>query len=472
MPETSPRSRREVAGLCVKLKAGTVRVMKSVAHRFPFRFHASSVALVCVVFFSSAAAQPAVEWGPPIEVASGGGERGPWRQNQSQFHYVDDPSVALVDGAAAVVWVDNTRKEVLFQRFEPDGRPALSEPTNVSRSAKVFSWLPRVAVDPRRPQHVHVLWQEIVFSGGSHGGETFYARSTDGGQTFGRPLNLSNSREGDGKGRITESVWHNGSHDLVLDPRGVLFATWTDYEGTLWFTHSVSGGANFASPRRIAGNPAMPARAPSLAVAPDGTVLLAWSVGENPRGDIHVSRSRNRGESFDRPTLVAPGRGFADAPKLAVDPHGVVHLAYAESADGPEGMPQVFYAQSIDGGLTFRESRALANPHPVGSVGAGFPAISANGSGVVCVVWELFAKDDAAPRGLGYSISHDGGGTFSWPDVVPASADPNGINGSLQGLLMRKLALDRTGTVVVANSSFAEGQGSRVWLMRGRIDSR
>src|SRR5690606_13862458 len=47
----------------------------------------------------------AVAWQPPIELAEGGGSRGPWQQNDSDFDYVDDPSVALAaDGSAAVVW--------------------------------------------------------------------------------------------------------------------------------------------------------------------------------------------------------------------------------------------------------------------------------------------------------------------------------------------------------------------------------
>ena len=30
-----------------------------------------------------------------IEIASGGAFRGPWRMNESEFHYVDDPTVAI-----------------------------------------------------------------------------------------------------------------------------------------------------------------------------------------------------------------------------------------------------------------------------------------------------------------------------------------------------------------------------------------
>src|SRR5918912_96157 len=52
---------------------------------------------------------------------------------------------------------------------------------NVSRSPHTFSWLPRIAVSSADPRRVLVLWQEIIFSGGSHGGDILLARSENGG---------------------------------------------------------------------------------------------------------------------------------------------------------------------------------------------------------------------------------------------------------------------------------------------------
>ncbi len=71
------------------------------------------------------------------------------------------------------------------------GKAALHHgaPVNISRSPRVISWLPRLAVSPTELDEVFILWQEIVFSGGSHGGEIFFARSFDGGASFSEPLN-------------------------------------------------------------------------------------------------------------------------------------------------------------------------------------------------------------------------------------------------------------------------------------------
>jgi hypothetical protein len=288
------------------------------------------------------AASATIRWDAPVEVARGGGTRGEWRQNNSDYDYVDDTTVALApDGDAIVAWVDQRRKEVLVQRFAPDGTPR-SAPLRVSRSPSVFSWLPRLATAGR---DVHVLWQEIIFSGGSHGGETFIASSRDDGATFETPINLSRSRSGDGKGRITREVWHNGSLALAVTERGDVYAAWTEFDGPLWLSRSHDRGATFTRPQRIV--EPQPARAPALAAAGD-IVYLAWSVGEDAAADLRLAVSMDRGATVQVPGIVSRTIGHSDAPKLALDSMGTLHLAWSESTGGPFGRSHVRYMRSTD----------------------------------------------------------------------------------------------------------------------------
>jgi hypothetical protein len=410
---------------------------------------------------AAAAAAGGIAWQDPIEVASGRGVRGPWQQNESNYDYVDDPSVAVGEqGAIGVVWVDQGRKDVFFRRYSPRGGPA-GEPVDVSRSPGTFSWLPRVVFAPGNPRLVFVLWQEIIFSGGSHGGDILFARSADGGATFSAPVNLSRSRAGDGKGRINRDVWHNGSLDLAAGADGALYAAWTEYEGTLWVARSRDAGASFEPPVRIA-EPGGPARAPSLAVAPDATVFLAWTIGEKAAADIRLAKSADRGASWSAPHVVERTRAYSDAPKIALDRSGTVHMVYAESAGGPFDRYAVRYARSADGGRSFEPSRAIS------SVNAAFPSLALDGKGSVYVTWELFHEARHRPRGLGFALSRDGGASFGSPGLIPGSADkPGHWNGSFQGLLMKKLAVGRDGAIAVVNSSLRDGDRSRVWLIRG-----
>ena len=89
---------------------------------------------------------PPVTWAEPVEVAAGDAHRGPWRMNDSEFHFVDDPTVAIDnDGGVAVAWANQREQDIYFQRYSPAGEPVLAEPVNISRSGGI--------APPRRCAH-------------------------------------------------------------------------------------------------------------------------------------------------------------------------------------------------------------------------------------------------------------------------------------------------------------------------------
>lgn len=437
------------------------------------------VAAACGLLLTMGERLPAADqaagltWEKTILVASGNAYRGPWRMNESVFDFVDDPTVAMMpDGDIAVAWVDHARKDVLFRRYGPNGHERWSGPVNVSRTPEIFSWLPRLAVKPGEPGELYALWQEIVFSGGTHGGEIFFARSSDGGRSFGAPRNLSRTRAGAGKGRLTRNYWHNGSLDLAIGPQGTLYAAWTEYEGPLRVARSTDGGQSFGEPHRVAGGPGrLPARGPTLAVGADGTVHLAWTVGGDVDADIRYARSDDGAVTFSRPRRIAPADGHADAPKLALDADGTLHLVYAYSASGPLGRYEVRYTRMRGGDRAFEPPRTLSAPLPEGFVGAAFPYLATAGDGRLYVACELFRQESGRhPRGLALMRSNDGGDTFTAPAVIPGTADPAaGFSGSQQGLLMRKLDAGRAGELAVVNSTFKAGEASRIRLYRAHV---
>jgi hypothetical protein len=391
----------------------------------------------------AALALASLMWLGSTDIAAGPAERGPWQQNESHYRYVDDPTVAIdARGRVAFAWVDQATKDVYFGKQ--------GEAVNVSRSPQTFSWLPRVAIGADGV--IHVLWQEIIFSGGSHGGDILFARSQDGGATFSAPLNLSDSTAGDGKGRIDKDRWHNGSLDLALGADGTVYAAWTEYEGALWLRRSLDGGKSFSGKLRL--RDAKPARAPALAVH-GNTVYLAWTVGDDPSADIRVARSDDGGRSFAAPAIVERTKAYSDAPKLAVDARGTLHIVYADGK-------RILYSRSADHGRSFERPRDISGGD------AGFPALDIDAKGNLYVLWERFTEHPRLARGLALAVSTDAGRTFTAPVLVPQSAD-GGWNGSSRGLLMRKLAVGRDGEIAIVNSSFRDKERSRVWLIRGRL---
>jgi hypothetical protein len=403
----------------------------------------------------------AIHWGPPVELAKGGGERGPWQQNNSRYDFVDDPSVALMaNGDAAVVWVDQARKDVFWQIVAPDGSKRLAAPINISRTPGEFSWLPRIALSPRDPSHVYVLWQEIVFSGGPHGGEIFFARSLDGGHTFEPAQNLTTSIEGEGKGRLNAEAWHNGSLDIIVGADDVIYTAWTNYEGTLTMRRSRDAGRTFDANVVVAKGGKIPARAPSLAVG-NGTIYVAWTIGETDNADIHLASSRD-GVTFSAPMIVEHARGYSDAPKLAVDAAGTVHLAFARTKGGPFDRAEVRYTRSRDG-KNFEPTRVIS-PALASGIAGSFPSLAVDGRRVF-VTWDNTPRGADQPHGVGIAYSFDGGASFSKPALLENSSD-RGPNGGFEGRLNRKLAV-RGDSIVVVNSAKRAGESSRVWMLRG-----
>jgi hypothetical protein len=414
----------------------------------------------------------ALSFSAPIEVASGQAHRGPWRMNRSDWRFVDDPAVAVSgDGTVAVAWADHVDQEIFVQLFEPGGERRFDEPVNLSRSPGIFSWLPRLVMPPGDAQTVYAIWQDIVFRGGSHGGEIFFARSKDGGASFSEPYNLSDSIEGAGKGRLTADSWHNGSFDLARGEDGTLYAAWTAYEGRLALRRSKDGGQSWDAPVVLVGGDAageLPARGPSLAAGAGDTVHLAWTVGEDPAADIRVATSTDGGQSFGPPELVAASSRHADAPRLAVGSRNTLHLAYAE-ADRPFGAYEIRYARRGPGEARFSPPRAITSADGREVASVHFPALAVGEDDALYVLWERFPSLGDRPRGLGLTRSADGGQTFAAPIVVPGSNRPErGFSGSQQGLLMRKLDV-AGGHIAIVNSTFAPGQASHIWLHLGQM---
>ncbi|MGF1527892.1 MAG: sialidase family protein [Candidatus Competibacterales bacterium] len=412
-----------------------------------------------------------VRWSAPVAVASAAAHRGPWRMNQSDFRFVDDPAVAMSGEYLALAWVNQAEKDVFLQLYGPGSHSIFEAPINVSRTPEVFSWLPVVVLEPNlgaRPQQIYLLWQEIVFSGGGHGGEIFFSRSTDGGQSFAAPLNLSNSMAGDGKGRLSRDLWENGSLDLIRLPHGELIAAWTEYEGRLWVSRSADGGGSFSAPVHVAGNRVEPARGPALAASDEGTVFLAWAVGEDPEAKIRIAPSRDGAHTFEPPIEIGRDGQRADAPSLAVDPSGFLHLAYTQYSPGLVGREYVRYLRLQPSDLTIAKSSKV-----FGSSGfsrSAYPSIVSDGQQRLYLLWELFSLGSSRPRGLGFTVSLDGGQSFLDSQVVPHSdVEEHGHNGSSQGLLLDKLAVDRMGGIAVVNSTFRANNRSTVWLFRGQL---
>lgn len=278
------------------------------------------------------------------------------------------------------------------------------------------------------------------------------ARSTDGGQSFGRTTTVNAEDGGMAAG-------HN-FHDALVGPGGTLIVSWLDGRArweavareTGWTEgepppsdaesealvarhgHGVvadgpevrvvvsrDGGESFAT-RSVVDAGACPCCRTHLTVGPEGALYVAWrKVFEGDVRDVVVARSEDLGRSWSDPMRVHaddwvfPGCPHA-GPGLVAGPDGTLHATWYTGKEGASGL---FYAASSDEGRSFSP--------PVRLVARGFvppsqARLAARSDGSAVVAWE--DRDEAGEPIVSVASVSDGavGPARSWPGSLPALA--------------------------------------------------
>jgi hypothetical protein len=235
--------------------------------------------------------------------------------------------------------------------------------------------------------------------------------------------------------RVNDIDGDAAAHDqapaqVAAAPDGSIYVVWqnnTRVEGRRFpysnvrFARSADGGLTFEPAITVnddANGPPASHTFHSIAVAPDGTIYIAWIDGrasagheshhDGPGPQIRVTRSTDGGKSFAPSVLVAEEACPCCRTSLAVGPRGEVALSWRSVRDGD--LRDIVVARSVDGGATFSTPvivhedgwRIDGCPH------AG-PAIAYDGAGNLHAAWYT-GREDAA--GIFHSVSADGGASF------------------------------------------------------------
>ena len=175
--------------------------------------------------------------------------------------------------------------------------------------------------------------------------------------------------------------------------------------------------------------------APSLAVAPDGTVVLAWAseTGESTR-TLYLARSSDGGHTFGTPeawrkvplyawTTTAGDRTMTFSthvlPRLAAGPEAL-YLGWVEAVDGGPSAT-FFVARSDDGGATFGDPVPAHGP---GSPRPGFTSLSVSPEGDVLATW---IDNRRGPQQPFFSRMPAGSSGFEPEQLVYEGPDGKGI---------------------------------------------
>src|SRR5262249_43016774 len=146
-----------------------------------------------------------------------------------------------------------------------------------------------------------------------------------------------------------------------------LYAARSPDEGRTWRPAVLAGSQPFPAGQVDPGTgAALPEPGfPSAAVAPDGTVYVAFEASASPAsGAIGVARWGDGGRPWT--TITLPGvRAFAFEPAIAVDSHGTVGVTWYDLRNDRPGdaalTADVWFAHSGDRGATWRQTH-VAGP--------------------------------------------------------------------------------------------------------------
>lgn len=288
--------------------------------------------------------------------------------------------VAFVGSERSNATHNNIPRSVFLARSSDDGRTfatatVFHAPTgNPDRGANKGAML---AVDPNDPSRVYVGWRQGAFGGpATEKLKSNVAMSSDGGKTFGQPVDLTDSNGGDypslavaGDGSVSAVYWRRtfpsppASAPTPVRP--------------IYYLHSTDHGQTWSRVQLDPGNQAA-ARPPLIAADPQSSTLYVVWYGTsvvNDTGksftatlDIFMKVSHDGGKTWaDRIVInndTARPINHYD-PGITIAPNGRVDLAWYDDRNSvtppllgnvnPEdpGLQDVYYASSTDHGQTW-----------------------------------------------------------------------------------------------------------------------
>ncbi|MBI4379274.1 MAG: exo-alpha-sialidase [Nitrospinae bacterium] len=180
---------------------------------------------------------------------------------------------------------------------------------------------------------------------------------------------------------------------MAVAPDGTIYVAWLDgrekREGvsTTYLARSINGGKTFEKNVSIDGN-SCPCCRTAIAVASDGTLYVSWrKVFENNMREIVVAKSADRGMHFSESYIVGNDNWVIAGcphrgPSLSVDRNGILYVVWY--TEGGKGLPAIYIASSNNGGKSFSKKPI---PYSNGTF-PDHPVLALNKDGKPILAWE------------------------------------------------------------------------------------
>lgn len=260
--------------------------------------------------------------------------------------------------------------------------------------------------------NVYMVWQDNSFTGNDRNYDIYLKRSNDGGASFDSNItNLSNDAG------LSDDV------QMVMSGSDI-YLTWTDGtlgNRNIFFTRSVDAGNTFSKPVKLSDNTGdsyNPEIAATLGSGNNSYVYAVWNdYSPAGNGGIMLSTSKDRGATFSEPVSLSNNTKNS-YPKIAADGNNVVYLVWNNQTLN-DTIGGVYLTKSTDNGTRFGQAIKLNNDNKM----FGEPQISIassdddnNNTSNVYVVWDSYDPNTQRNSGIFFTKSTDDGTNFS--DIV------------------------------------------------------
>ena len=274
---------------------------------------------------------------------------------------VSDPNTNLEDarigvddaGNITISWIQwggSAGPENIFMRRSTDGGQTFSAPINVTQNTSTAVFFINNDLTVGRNGSINVVVDT--------GSQVFFLRSTDGGATISSPVNVTS------RSPVTVQGFNPA---IAVDTAGAISITFDGFNSSgqrdIFFTRSTNG-TTFSTPVNLSGilstSTTIQADSPTIAIDGTGNINVAFSRRDVRRNEqeIYFCRSTNNGTSFS--TAINATRSTAQgtrsfAPHIGVDTRGNIGISAGGLGPGlifPGGRDVVF-VRSFDGGASF-----------------------------------------------------------------------------------------------------------------------
>jgi hypothetical protein len=311
-----------------------------------------------------------------------------------------------------VVWQDNTNNnngssinntkgnDIYFKRSINGGASFETHPLKLTGNNYTgSSELPQIAA---AGSNVYVVWQDNI-AATTKGKNTLFTKSNDGGNTFGKVVNLSNNNNNN-DGNPTNT---NVSSPKVAAYGDNVYVTWNAYSSDydtktgkgfkinqVMSRASNDDGINFGKTIEIKHDISSPSSSPQIAAVSSTALVFLWDNYNNSssNSDILLKKSVDGGNTFGKVVNLSNTDGDSKNPDIAVGPSSSSsslsgsknnNIVFVLWEDDSAINWEIFLSKSVDGGNTFGKVVNLSNNEEDSSC----PHIATNGANAY-IVWE------------------------------------------------------------------------------------